>query len=167
MGEKISWGKPTVWLGDKQINGVTDASSLVANDTEQSEAASEPSDYGVKSYSLTFEIKSTGKNPFAKWYRRQCEIGREQKKALLYAVTHGYKVVIPVCDKDDNIRYLVIKTPRMIRRIFNGIQWIPQLMMFDRQCCLCRIRRGRLVRKKNVWPSAKEMVEKYEKALKL
>lgn len=74
MRNQLSWGKPTVWFGDKQID-VNASTSMTLEDTELSDADNEASKYGAKHYSLTFELNTTSNivratSSMAVWFRK-------------------------------------------------------------------------------------------------
>lgn len=110
--------------------------------------------------SVTLDIKDES-NAAGRWYAMQCRIFRQNRKALIYAVAHGY-VIHVICETESGEQgYIEIKTPRELRQIFHRVPFIPRLRIYKDHTSYV-IRKGKVVGHR-VWPQAKELIDKYER----
>ena len=99
-----------------------------------------------------------------KWIAEKREIFRKNKKALLYAVTHGYYARVYCVNDDDELAYIDITTPRDMRMAFRVVPFIPRIKI-GKNGRHYVIRKGRIVPHR-VWPASQMLIEQYEKWLK-
>ena len=113
------------------------------------------------SIELTFTISSED-NPVGKWYWNMVRRFRRERKALLWALTHGFTLRIPCCDENGNEGYFDLTLPSQLRQVMRITKFIPQYRIYDRFGCRYVVRKGKVVRMK-VWPDAQKLIDKYEK----
>lgn len=70
---------------------------------------------------------------------------RYARKALLYAVTHGYDVRLFCRDEKGEDVIIVTLTPKLLRRMFRVCPFVPLFRVYDRDGKECRVRKGRIV----------------------
>lgn len=70
---------------------------------------------------------------------------RYARKALLYAVTHGYNVQLFCRDEKGDDVMMVVLTPRLLRRLFRVCPVVPLFRVYDRNGKECRIRKGKVL----------------------
>ena len=83
---------------------------------------------------------------FVKWFTSLVRKFHQKKKALLWAVTHGYRVMIPIYDEEHGERMLVIRTPKMMKAVLRNSPFIPEIQVYTKDFELCEIRKGRVVK---------------------
>ena len=167
MGEENPYyGISSLYIGEQPINQKPiEASALRIDPAEEGcdhTSASVWND-GKLEYSISFSLNDEN-NEIGRWFQRMLRRFKAQRKALFWALTHGYTVRIP-CETDKGeMGYMELTRPSQLRGILRLCKFIPQFKIFDRFMCPCEIRKGR-VRPKRVWPMNKDMIEAYERQL--
>lgn len=167
MGEDNPfYGISSLYIGDKPINPKPIEASMLRVDS-----AEEGGDYtnasvwhdGKLEYSISFSLNDEN-NEIGRWFQRMLRRFRAQRKALFWALTHGYIVRIP-CETDNGEDgYMELTSPSQLRVVLRYCRFIPQFRIYDHWMCPCEICNGR-VRPKRVWPMTKETIEAYERQL--
>ena len=90
MGDNPFYGVTSLYIGDKPVD--ISNNSLVAFDPVKE--GEDKSVFNIwqdnkGSITLSFTITSTD-NPLGRWYKNVCEDFKKEKKALFFALTHGY-----------------------------------------------------------------------------
>lgn len=116
---------------------------------------------GAFEFNIEFTIDNED-NPLGKWYWGMVRRFRRERKALLWALTHGYTLRIPCCDEAENKGYFDLTLPCQLRQVMRITKFIPQYRIYDRYGSRYIIRKGRVVPMK-VWPDAQKLIDKYEK----
>lgn len=98
---------------------------------------------GELTMTLTIENED---NPLGKWYHNCIRKFNLQKKALLWAVTHGYFIVLPSCDERCLDREIVIRTPKTLKMILPCMPFICEYKLYDKDGMPCVIKRGKVVK---------------------
>ena len=112
---------------------------------------------GKITYSITINDRN---NPLGAWYHGKRMDFQRKKKALRYAVTHGY-VVRVLCDVDGEQGYYDITLPRELNHAFRFVPFIPRLKII-KAGRFYTIRKGRVVPMR-VWPVSQKLIDMYEK----
>jgi hypothetical protein len=99
-------------------------------------------------------------NDWVKWFEREHQKFLRAKKALLWAVTHGY--IALVNDTKHCNCYKSVSTPKELKRFFRSATFIIGFMIFSKDYVPCKIKKGR-VSEINVWPYAIDCVDEMEK----
>ena len=116
------------------------------------------------SIELTFTITNED-NPVGKWFWNMVRRFRRERKALLWALTHGFTLRIPCRDDNDNEGYFDLTLPSQLRQVMRITKFIPQYRIYDRFGDRYVIRKGKVVRMKS-FPISKEDLEMYYEKLK-
>ena len=98
---------------------------------------------GELKMTLTIENED---NPLGKWYHNCIRKFNLQKKALLWAVTHGYFIVIPSCDERCLEKEIVIRTPKILKMVMPCMPFVLEYRLYNKEGELCEIRKGRIVK---------------------
>ena len=147
------FGQPTLYLNGKKVGHITSV------DLSRCE------DNGVvrlfprqDSISLTYDISNCGFD--WKDYRRRYT--KRYKKILCWAVTHGYAVHSNYYEDGFDIKFVILRTPRQVKRFLEKAWHCPNLKIEDRWMMAYKIKKGRIV-PVCVWKDASELVDKYER----
>ena len=116
------------------------------------------------SIELTFTIDSED-NPVGKWFWNMVRRFRRERKALLWALTHGYTLRIPCRDDNDNEGYFDLTLPSQLRQVMRITKFIPQYRIYDRFGDRYVIRKGKVVRMKSC-PIPLNVLKEYTRKLK-
>ena len=119
---------------------------------------------GAFEFNIEFTIDNED-NPVGKWFWNMVRRFRRERKVLLWALTHGYTVRVPIRDNNDNEGYIELTLPSQLRQIMRTTKFIPQYRIYDRYGSRYIIRKGRVVRMKS-FPIPKEDLEIYYEKLK-
>jgi len=169
MGEdNLLYGQPTIYLGNqliepKPINGSELKIDPAEEGGDHTSASVWNRETGTIEYTITCSIHDEN-NPVGRWYQRMLRRFNAQRKALFWAVTHGYTMRIPCKTDDDEDGYMELSRPSQLRFVLRHLRFIPQFKIFDRLMYPCEIRKGR-VRYSRVWPLPKDVLESYERQL--
>lgn len=117
------------------------------------------SDWHNGSIELSFEIRDED-NHIGKWFNGIMMDFKRKKKAMSYAVTHGYTIRI-ICDVDGDEGYFEIDKPRDVNLLFRTVPFVPR-MKIVKDGCFYNIRKGRIVPFR-VWPVTEQKINMYEK----
>lgn len=107
---------------------------------------------GSIEFTLTIDNED---NPVGKWYWNMVRRFRCERKALLYALTHGYTLRIPCRDDAENEGYFDLTLPSQLRQVMRITKFIPQYRIYDHYGCRYVVRKGRVVMMKS-FPIPKE-----------
>lgn len=110
------------------------------------------------SIELSFSIRDND-NPIGKWFKGTMMDFKRKKKAMRYAVTHGYTIRI-ICDVDGDEGYFEIERPRDVNLLFRKVPFVPR-MKIVKDGCFYNIRKGRIVPFR-VWPVIEDVINEYE-----
>lgn len=115
----------------------------------------------------TIEMTLTlnGTDPISRWYIGMVRRFRRERKALLWALEHGYTVRVLCQDEDGNDGFFELTLPSHLRRAMHHIRFIPQYRIYDRYGARYTIRKGRVVPMLK-WPMAERLIKEYEMKLK-
>lgn len=173
MGENPFEGVTKLYIGEQEINPEPQEGIALEYEIPSQEPlmAFDPAQEGGDktgitawhngSIELTFTIDNED-NPLGKWYWGMVRRFRCERKALLWALTHGYTLRIPCRDEAENEGYFDLTLPCQLRQVMRITKFIPQYRIYDRYGCRYVVRKGRVVRMK-VWPDAQKLIDKYEK----
>jgi hypothetical protein len=116
----------------------------VCPDCSEDEAPSFTSEWNEVRGEWSFTVKCVDDSMrvFIENMRRR---DRYARKALLYAVTHGYNVQLFCRDKKGDDVMMVVLTPRLLRRLFRVCPVVPLFRVYDRNGKECRIRKGKVL----------------------
>ena len=117
---------------------------------------------GSIEFTLTIDNED---NPVGKWFWNMVRRFRRERKALLWALTHGYTLRITCRDEAENEGYFDLTLPSQLRHVMRSTKFIPQYRIYDRYGCRYVVRKGRVVRMKS-FPIPKEDLEMYYEKLK-
>ena len=117
---------------------------------------------GSIEFTLTIDNED---NPVGKWFWNMVRRFRRERKALLWALTHGYTLRIPCRDEGESEGYFDLTLPSQLRKVMRITKFIPQYRIYDRYGCRYVVRKGRVVRMKS-FPIPKEDLEMYYEKLK-
>ena len=117
---------------------------------------------GSIEFTLTIDNED---NPVGKWFWNMVRRFRRERKALLWALTHGYTLRITCRDEAENEGYFDLTLPSQLRHVMRSTKFIPQYRIYDRDGCRYVVRKGRVVRMKS-FPIPKEDLEMYYEKLK-
>ena len=118
---------------------------------------------GAFEFNIEFTIDNED-NPVGKWFWNMVRRFRRERKALLWALTHGYTVRVPIRDNNDNEGYIELTLPSQLRQIMRTTKFIPQYRIYDRYGSRCIIRKGKVVWMQ-VWPFSAKQLKEYTKKL--
>lgn len=99
-------------------------------------------------------------NDWVKWFEHERQKYLLVKKALMWAVTHGY--IALVNDTTHCNCYKSISTPKELKRFFRSATFIIGFRVFSKDYVPCKIKKGR-VSEINVWPYAIDCIDEIEK----
>lgn len=165
MGDNPLYGVTCLYIGDKPVD--VSNNSLVAFDPGkdgENKSVSNVWQDNKGSITLSFTITSTD-NPLGRWYKNMCEDFKKEKKALFYALTHGYFIRVYFQDEDGKDGYFDMTRPRHLRMILKRVRFIPRYRIFKESSGYTHVyvvHKGKL-KPHQVWPSTDKMIEKFEK----
>lgn len=165
MGEDSPfYGISSLFIGDKATDpNPIEASVLLIDTAEEGGDHTSASVLHDGKLEYSFSLNDEN-NEIGRWFQRMLRRFRAQRKALFFALTHGYTVRIPCVTDNGDEAYVELTSPSQLRNILRLCKFIPQFRIYDRWTCPCEIRRGR-VRQIRVWPITKEMLEAYKRKL--
>lgn len=175
MVGNILEGETKLFIGDEPIDSITvqDGLSFEIPDLEPLKAFDIGQEDGDKTginiwqngnLSLSFTIQDMN-YPILEFYRRMVDRFRCEKKALYFALTHGYKIRVPFVADNDEEGYFELTLPSQLRKVLQVVKIIPQYKIYDRYGFRYIVRKSRLVRMK-AFPFPLDELEAYTKKLK-
>lgn len=117
---------------------------------------------GSIEFTLTIDNED---NPVGKWFWNMVRRFRREKKALLWALSHGYTIHVPCCDESESEGYIELTLPRHLRHVMRLVKFIPQYKIYDKYGNQFVIRKGKVVRMR-CWPVSAKMLKEYTRKLK-
>ena len=176
MGKDLLNGEFKVFLGNQEISPVpakiTDLEyeipshkPLMAFDpAEEGGDKTSITQWKDGSIEMTFTIDNKD-NPVGKWFWNMIRKFRSERKALLWALSHGYTIHVPCCDESENEGYIELTLPRHLRHVMRLVKFIPQYKIYDKYGDRFVIRKGKVVRMR-CWPLSTKMLKEYMRKLK-
>ena len=163
MGEKIELGKPTIYIGWKPVE-VAPATVLSLDPAGgEDKSAVNVWEEGPLNYELTFSISSED-NPVGKWFQRMLRNFKRNRKALSFALTHGFIIRIPTETERGERGYFELTKPRQLNCLLRYCKFIPQYRIFDKDMNPCIVKRGKLYRHRIYWPVDQRMLNAIDEA---
>ena len=177
MGENPFEGITKLYIGEQEINPepqecialdyeIPSQEPLMAFDPAQEggdKTVVSAWESGAFEFNIEFTIDNEN-NPVGKWFWNMVRRFRRERKALLWALTHGYTVRVPIRDDNDNEGYIELTLPSQLRQIMRTTKFIPQYRIYDSYGCSYIIRKGKVVRMK-VCPFSVKQLKEYTKQL--
>ena len=128
-----------------KLDNVVNTNGLKLHDEDMEVKQSEPK-YRNGSYSIDFTVQVDKKAPIIRFFQHLRRKNREERKALLWAVTHGYVVGFWGVKADEEkceIRYECHR-PREVRRLLQYSWFVPKYDIYDMFGNRCRVHKGRI-----------------------
>ena len=176
MGENPFEGITKLYIGEQEINPESQEGIAMEYEIPSHEPltafdqAQEGGDKTVAttwhngSIELTFTIENED-NPVGKWYWGMVRRFRRERKALLWALTHGFTLRILCRDESGNEGYFDLTLPSQLRQVMRITKIIPQYRIYDRYYNRYIVRKGKVVRMPTA-PIPLKVLKEYTKKLK-
>ena len=93
---------------------------------------------------MSFTSKEDVK-PFVKWFQDALAKFKKDRKALLWAVTHGYVITIMMYSEETGEVEMPIRTPKLLKEVLRCSPFVPELNIYNKEGDLCFIKKGRIL----------------------
>lgn len=97
------------------------------------------------SIEIQFTINSYD-NTVGKWFLNMVRKFNAEKKALFYALTHGYVIRVTSYDDDGNEGYIELDRPSQLRMVMRMVKFIPDYKIYDKKGKRFLVKKGRIVK---------------------
>lgn len=146
MGEELFTGLSKLYVGDKPIDIKVHGTDVLAVDIAK-ECCDKTgvSVWNHGSIENQFTINSDD-NPLGKCFLNMVRNFNAEKKALFYALTHGYFIHIISHDKEGNEGYIELDRPSQLRMVTKMVKFIPDYKIYDKKGRRFIVKKGRIVK---------------------
>ena len=154
MGEELFTGISKIYVGDEPIDMKVHGTDLLAVDPAEEVCDNTGlSVWNNGSVEIQFTINSDD-NPLGKWWLNMVRRFNAEKKALFYALTHGYVIRVTSHDDEGNEGYIELDRPSQLRMVMKMVKFIPDYKIYDKKGKRFIVKKGRIVK----MPSFNEII---------
>lgn len=153
MGEELFTGISKLYVGDKPIDMKVNCTDVLAVDLAK-ECCDKTgvSVWNNGSIEIQLTINSDD-NPVGKWFLNMVRKFNAEKKALFYALTHGYVIRVTSHDEEGNEGYIELDRPSQLRMVMKKVKFIPDYKIYDKKGKRFLVKKGRIVKMPSLFPS--------------
>ena len=146
MGEELFTGLSKIYIGDKPIDMKVNGTDVLAVDNAKEGCdKTGVSVWNNGSIEIQLTIKSDD-NPLGKWFLNMVRRFNAEKKALFYALTHGYVIRVTSHDDEGNEGYIELDRPSQLRMAMKRVKFIPDYKIYDKKGERFLVKKGRIVK---------------------
>ena len=146
MGEELFTGISKLYVGDKPIDiKVHDTDMFAVDLAKEGCDNTGVSVWNNGSIEIQFTINSDD-NPVGKWFQSMVRKFNAEKKALFYALTHGYVIRVTSYDDEGNEWYIEIDRPSQLRMVMKIVEFIPDYKIYNKKGERFIVKKGRIVK---------------------
>lgn len=141
MGENPFEGNVKLYYGDSlvELPYIVEGATFDIGDEEGDKGVYSNNGFEISFTATVDDVRM--KKFIDRWMKRD----KMYCKALLWAVTHGYYVMIWAITENGEERNLCITRPSALRHLFRLLKFVPRFSIFDKQGNQRKIRKGKVV----------------------